>query len=289
MGDIMLYADLHIHSNYSDGRFSPEKIVNLSQMKNIKCISITDHDTIGSQYIVNDVNLKNINIISGLEISSQYRDVEIHILAYFIDLENENLKGSLNNIKYSRQERAKKIINKLNDLNIDIKVDDISKEDYNKSIGRPHIAKVLVNKGFVGSTKEAFQKYLMKNRPAFVERCKIDYKEALKLILDAKGIPVLAHPGEIYRNINIENIIKDLRAYGLKGIEVFHPSHSSKAINNYYNFAKKYSMLITGGSDCHGSKINGEYTLGTIGINETLTYKFFKSKYKNLRNMEEAK
>lgn len=275
----MLYADLHIHSNYSDGRLSPEKIVDLCQTKNIKCIAITDHDTIDSQYIVNDVNIKSINIIPGLEISSQYKDIEIHILAYFIDLENKSLKNSLNNIKYIRQERAKRIINKLNDLDIDIKFDDISNEDYNKSIGRPHIAKILVKKGFVANTKEAFQKYLMRDRPAFVERCKIDYKEALKLISEAKGIPVLAHPGEIYRNTNIENIIKDLRVYGLKGIEVFHPSHSFKTTNSYYNLAKKYSMVITGGSDCHGAKINGEYTLGTIGINETLTHKFLKSKY----------
>lgn len=285
----MLYADLHIHSNYSDGRFSPEKIVNLSKRKNIKYIAITDHDTIDSQYIVNDTNIKNINIIPGLEISSQYKDAEIHILAYFIDLENKSLKNSLNNIKYSRQERARRIITKLNDLDIDISIEDIDKEDYNKSIGRPHIAKVLVDKGLVGSTKEAFQKYLMKNRPAFVERCKIDYKEALKLILDAKGVPILAHPGEIYRNINIENIIKDLKMCGLKGIEVFHPSHSPKTTNNFYNLAKKYSMVITGGSDCHGNKMNGEYMLGTIGINETLTHKFLKSNYKNLRDMEEAK
>ncbi|MBV7274926.1 PHP domain-containing protein [Clostridium sp. PL3] len=285
----MLYADLHIHSNYSDGKFSPEKIVDLSKRKNIKYISITDHDTIDSQYIVNDTSIKNINIIPGLEISSQYKDSEIHILAYFIDLENKNLKNSLNNIKYSRQERVRRIISKLNDLNIDINIEDIDKEDYNKSIGRPHIAKVLVDKGLVGSIKEAFQKYLMKNRPAFVERCKIDYKEALKLILDAKGVPILAHPGEIYRNINIESIIKDLKMYGLKGIEVFHPSHSPKTINNFYNLAKKYSMAITGGSDCHGNKMNGEYMLGTIGINETLTHKFLKSNYKNLRDMEEAK
>lgn len=289
MGDIMLYADLHIHSNYSDGRFSPEKIVDLSKRKNIKYIAITDHDTIDSQYIVNDTNIKNISIIPGLEISSQYKDAEIHILAYFIDLENKILRNSLNNIKYSRQERARRIISKLNDLNIDINIEDIDKEDYNKSIGRPHIAKILVNKGLVGSTKEAFQKYLMKNRPAFVERCKIDYKEAIKLILDAKGIPILAHPGEIYRNINIENIIKDLKMYGLKGIEVFHPSHSPKTINNFYNLSKKYSMVITGGSDCHGNKMNGEYILGTIGINETLTHKFLKLNYKNLRDMEEAK
>lgn len=284
----MLYSDLHIHSNYSDGKLSPEKIVYLSQKRNIKCISITDHDSIDSQYIVKAKNLLNINIISGLELSSQYKGTEIHILGYFVDLNNKALKDRLSHVKQIRQERAQKIISKLNDLKIDINIEDIDKEDYDRSIGRLHIAKVLVNKGIAGNTKEAFQKYLMKNRPAFVERCKIDYKEAIKLILSAQGIPVLAHPGEIYRSIELENIVKDLKSYGLKGMEVFHPAHSAKIVNNCYNLAKKYSLVITGGSDCHGSIVNGDYTLGTIGINEALTYRFFKAKYKNIHDMEET-
>ncbi|WP_246517539.1 PHP domain-containing protein [Clostridium aciditolerans] len=288
-GDIMLYSDLHIHSNYSDGKLSPEKIVDLSQFRNIKCISITDHDSIDSQYIVKNRNSANIKIIPGLELSSQYKGIEVHILAYFINLDDKALKDRLSDVKQSRQERAQKIISKLNELNIDINIEDIDKEDYDRSIGRLHIAKILVSKGFAESTKEAFQRYLIKNRPAFVERCKIDYKEAMKLILNAKGVPVLAHPGEIYRNIEIENIIKDLKSYGLKGIEVFHPAHSSRTVNNCYNLAKKYSLIITGGSDCHGTIVNGDYTLGTIGINETLTYKFLKAKYKNFRDMEETK
>lgn len=285
----MMYSDLHIHSNYSDGKLSPERIVEISQMKGIKYISITDHDSIDSQYIVKYKNLKDINVITGVEISSEYNGTEVHILGYFIDLENKVLKDRLYDMKQSRQERAKNIINKLNSLDVDICSDDINKEEYDRSIGRLHIAKILVSKGIVENTREAFQRYLMKNRPAFVERCKIEYKEAIKLILDAKGIPVLAHPGEIYRNIDIENITKNLKCYGLKGIEVFHPAHSAKIANQCYNLAKKYSLSITGGSDCHGTLVNGDYTLGTIGINENLTYKFLRANYNNLHNMEESK
>lgn len=271
----MLYADLHIHSNYSDGKLSPEEIVDLSIKRDIKCISITDHDNIDSQYIINNyADNKYIKIISGLELSSQYENTEIHILCYFIDIENENLKQSLSKIKDTRQDRAKKIIRKLNEINISIDIEEINEQDYNRSIGRLHIAKLLVKKGYACNTKEAFQRYLMKNRPAFVERSKIGYKEALKLIADAKGIAVLAHPGEIYKNIFIEKVIKSLKIYGLKGIEVFHPSHSARVVNDYYNLAKKYSLQITGGSDCHGISINGDYGLGTIGMNEALTYKF---------------
>lgn len=275
MGDKMLYADLHIHSNYSDGKLTPEEIVDLAIKRNIKCISITDHDNIDSQYVADSyADNKCIKVISGLELSSHYENIEIHILCYFIDTENENLKRSLDEIKNTRQDRAEKIIQKLNQINIDINIEDIDKQDYNGSIGRLHIAKVLVEKGYASSVKEAFQKYLVKDRPAFVERRKIDYKEALKLISDAKGIAVLAHPGEIYKNMFGEKLIKSLKRYGLKGIEVFHPSHSPKVLNYYYNLAKKYSLLITGGSDCHGTNINTDYGLGTMGMDEALTYKF---------------
>lgn len=275
MGDKMLYADLHIHSNYSDGRLSPEEIVNLSIQKDIKCISITDHDTIDSQYIVKKFSSdKKITLVSGLELSSQYKDIEIHILAYFIDINNRNLKINLDEIKNSRQERAKQIIENLNKIDVNISFDEISSESFGDSIGRVHIAKLLVKKGYAAHTKEAFQRYLIKGRPAFVERCKIDYKEALKLINDANGVAVLAHPGEIYKNIMIEKIIKDLKIYGLKGIEVFHPAHSSMESSKYYSMAKKYSLVITGGSDSHGTIVNGDYTLGTIGMDKTLTCKF---------------
>lgn len=274
----MLYADLHIHSNYSDGKLSPEEIVQLSIQKGIKCISITDHDNVSAQYIIDSFKEQNsINIIPGLELSSQYNDIEIHILGYFIDIENKNLKQKLEDIRNLRQERARDIIIKLKKLNINVNYEEIYDNDYDRSIGRLHIAKLLVEKGAADSIKEAFMKYLMRGRPAFVERCKINYKDALKLITDAKGIPVLAHPGEIYRDMIIETIIKDLKVYGLKGIEVFHPSHSIKSINNYYNLSKKYSLHITGGSDCHGYMINGDYSLGNVGLNETLTYKFLKS------------
>jgi len=277
MGDKMLYADLHIHSNYSDGKLSPEEIVDLAVKRNIKCISITDHDTINSQYVVNKYADNNrIKVVSGLELSSLYENVEIHILCYFIDIENENLKLSLDRIKNTRQDRAKKIIQKLNEINININIEDIDKQAYNRSIGRLHIAKLIMQKGYASSIKEAFQKYLIKDRPAFVERNKIDYKEAMKLIRDAKGIAVLAHPGEIYKNVFVEKLIKSLKMYGLRGIEVFHPAHSPKATNDYYNLAKKYSLLITGGSDCHGTSINNDYGLGTMGINEALTCKLLR-------------
>lgn len=268
----MRYSDLHIHSSFSDGKLLPEQIINIAIEKKLKYIAITDHDTIESQYIVEENKFPDkINVIPGLEISTEYMHREIHLLGYFIDIKNNELKQNLNKVKVSRIERAKEIIDRLNELDINIEFKEISKTS---SIGRPHIAKLIVEKGFANNTKEAFQLYLIQGKPGYAERYKIDYKKALKLINDSGGIAVLAHPGEIYKGLAIERIIKEFKVYGLKGIEVFHPSHSSIQINDFYNLAKKYSLAITGGSDCHGFKINNNLLIGTFGLNEELTEKF---------------
>lgn len=269
----MLFSDLHIHSTYSDGRLSPVEIISVAEKKNIHCISITDHDTVDSQYVIQRYCNFNGIIVPGVELSTEYKNMEIHILGYFINIYDEKLKVYLDKIKESRIERAKSIIQKLKDLDININFDDIS---YNACLGRPHIAKILVEKGFANNSKEAFQQYLIKGRPGYVDRYKIEYKEALNLINKSKGIAILAHPGEIYKGILVEDIIREFKVYGLVGIEVFHPSHSNKQINDYYNLAKKYSLVITGGSDCHGAIVGDDLLIGTKGINENLTNKFLK-------------
>jgi 3',5'-nucleoside bisphosphate phosphatase len=274
----MQFSDLHIHSRYSDGILWPEQIIKIASKKNLKCLSITDHDTIDSQFGAESLGLEyGINVIPGLELSTEYKDREIHILAYFIDTNEGALKDALNKIRLSRIERAKNIIQVLNSLDIDISYEEIRNE--NTTVGRPHIAKILVDKGYANNTKEAFQHFLIKGKPAYVDRYKINYKEALRLVEKCKGISVLAHPGEIYRGISVEEVIREFKVYGLKGIEVFHPAHLLRQTNDYYNLAKKYSLVITGGSDCHGGLHETETLLGTYGIDENLSNKFLKSKY----------
>lgn len=273
----MQFSDLHIHSRYSDGLLWPEQIVDEAIKKGLSCISITDHDTVDSQYITRiNRDENNITIVPGIELSTEYKENEIHILGYFLDIDNLDLVSVLNNIKESRVERAKTIISKLNNLNIDINFDEVYSEGV--TIGRPHIAKLLVSKGISSTPKEAFMQYLIKDRPAYVARYKINYKEALRLIKSCNGISVLAHPGEIYKGIPIEHIIKEFRVYGLNGIEVFHPSHSLKQVNDYYNLAKKYSLVISGGSDCHGIVCNNNLLIGSSGLDSNLTNKFLKFK-----------
>ncbi|HCW04539.1 MAG TPA: phosphatase, partial [Clostridium sp.] len=168
----------------------------------------------------------------------------------------------------------------LKSLNIDISATDLDVNKY-VSLGRPHIAKILQDKGYVNSIKEAFYLYLAKDRPAYIERYKLNYKETLRLIAQSGGIPVLAHPGEIYKSISMEKFIKELRVYGLKGIEVFHPSHTSDAVNRFYNMAKKYKLVITGGSDYHGGNTRSDIRIGSVGLDYDLTKKLFKYYFKN--------
>ena len=273
----MQFADLHIHSKFSDGLLSPKEIIDISIQKELKCISITDHDTIKSQFEISQLHYGNsINVVPGVELSTEYKNIEIHILGYFININDEVLIKTLDDIQCSRKKRALEMVSKLQDLDMDINLNGINFDDV--SIGRFHIAKMLVKKGLAYNTKDAFHNYLMKGKPAYVDRYKIHYKNALKLITSCNGVAVLAHPGEIYKGIQIEELIKEFKVYGLKGIEVFHPSHSPKETNDYYNLAKKYSLVITGGSDCHGICVRDNLLIGTCGINENLTNKFLKIK-----------
>ncbi|SHK34497.1 hypothetical protein SAMN02745163_03641 [Clostridium cavendishii DSM 21758] len=268
----MKYSDLHIHSCYSDGVLTPEKIIKVALEKNLKTIAITDHDTLSSQYVTK-LNLENLDIISGIEISSKYKENEIHILGYYINIEESNIKRAIDILKTSRENRFKEVICRLNNKGIYLSMDDFS-EFKDSTIGRAHIANVLVKKGYSNNYKEAFNLYLLEGKDTFVERYKFSYRETIDIIRKSGGIAILSHPGKIKIGIDIENLIKDLKFYGLQGIEVYHPSHNSKQISYFYNLAKKHKLLITGGSDCHGMKnITDEILLGSYGIDEILMNK----------------
>lgn len=274
----MKYADLHIHSSYSDGYLSPEEIVNLAKKKGIKCISITDHDTIVSQYICKE-QYDGINIIPGIEFSTEFNGMEIHILGYFLDINNSNLINAVNRLRESRIERTREILRKLKELNINIDIEEVT-IDMSSSIGRGNIANVMVEKGYVSNFKEAFTNYLMQGKYAYVKGEKLSFKEVLSIINESGGLAVLAHPGKIYRSLEVSNIIKELKCYGLKGLEVYHPSHSKEQINAFYNMSKKYKLFITGGSDFHGSN-NSDSLLGSQGINEVLLEKLINFKHRS--------
>lgn len=259
----MIVADLHIHSTFSDGQMSPEQIIRKARKLNLMAISITDHDTISGIYPAIHLakNLNSIEIIPGIEISTDYKRQEVHILGYYIDYNSKYLKSVLDDLQLNRVIRTEKIVKKLNNIGIDITIKEVKIQSKGPSIGRPHIADVLKQKGYVNTRKEAFELYLNRNKPAYVPRSKLSPFTAINIIKRSKGIPVLAHPGHLQN----QEIISKLKNHGLEGLEVFHRDHSLKQSFYYKQFALQNNLLITGGSDCHGQE---PIQLGRYGIDK---------------------
>ncbi len=259
-------ADLHIHTTYSDGAYSPLEIVDKAYKAGLNIISITDHDSLdGIKEATIYAKGKGIEVIPGLELSTDIDEKEIHLLAYFIDYENEELLKYLKFFREERFFRAKRIIKKLRHLGISITIDDVLYRAKNSAIGRPHIANALVDLGYVKNYMEAFEKFLGDNCPAYERKIHISPTSALKLISEAGGLSFIAHPGFMNESILL-NIIKA----GVDGIEVIHPSHNENQINFYRGIVNQYCLLETGGSDFHGGNKNDEENLGkyTISSNQ---------------------
>jgi predicted metal-dependent phosphoesterase TrpH len=272
------FADLHIHTSASDGEYSPQFVVRAAKAQGFKAIAITDHDTLSGLEEAQETSREiGLELITGVEISTIWEEKEIHILGYLIEPNNLSLQHKLTEMKNSRRERIKKIVSQLQSLGYDIHLHEVTNIAGSGAIGRPHIAKALMEKGYVGNIKEAFTKLLSPGCPAYIPRYKITPQEAINLILGAKGIPVLAHPG-----VNsADNVIPSLKDLGLLGIEVWHPEHNIQAVDKYYNLAKDMGLLMTGGSDWHGNNKDRDFSLGSIKIDYSLVERL-KAKKKEL-------
>ena len=259
----MQKADLHIHTTASDGLMSPEKVVRWASVKRLTAIGITDHDTVkGISPALKAASKYGVEIVPGIELSTLFEEEEIHVLGYFIDYKSQWLADTLKKIQNSRYERAGKIVGKLNDMGIDITLEEVKGIADDGAMGRPHIARAMIDKGYISNIREAFSEYIGKDRPAYVERYKLTCKEAIDMIEKLGGISVLAHPGLIKNKDNIGKII-DL---GIDGIEVYHSKHDDETVKNILAVAHSRNLLITGGSDCHGMKFNNEPILGNYSI-----------------------
>ncbi len=256
------YADLHLHSNYSDGRFSPKELINKSCLLGLQAIAIVDHDDISAvPEAIKYGKEKGIEVLTGVELSIFYQNYDLHILAYCFDYQNSELVKYLNFFKQERINRACKIVQNLNKLGMPISIEEVLENAGHGSIGRPHIADILVNRGFVYSFQEAFNKFLGDGKPANVEKYKIDLENAVALVKAAGGVCAVAHPGMRLKDEDLLILVKS----GLDGIEVIHPKHSETQIRNYMEIAKNNNLLITGGSDFHDGR-NGEEALGKFNI-----------------------
>lgn len=247
-------VDLHTHTTSSDGTLTPSEIVLYAKNKGIQILGITDHDTFdGIEEAYETARSNNIELICGTEISADYSPV-LHILAYFKYDKYKAFEGILKSLQKNRQERNPKILKKLNELGFDIKYEEVIAKSQGNIIGRPHFAQVMVDKGYVASTDEAFEKYLAEGRPAYVKKEKLSPQKTLKEIVSAGGVAVLAHPILLgMEDKKIEELIVVLKSYGLKGIEAYYTEHSDEYTSFLLNLAKRHDLIVTGGSDFHGS------------------------------------
>ncbi len=257
-----MYADLHLHSHYSDGTFTPEEIVARAKQQGLGAIALTDHDTVeGCEAVGTECAKVGIEFVVGTELTSEHNDHELHILAYFVDPKNERLLREIAKFQLVRQERIREMVAKINALGVPLKAEDVFALANCKSPGRPHVARTLVRQGQCRTLDEAFERFLKKGRPAWVPKSKMSALEAIELIHQAGGLAVMAHPG-LNRT---DESIPDLVAAGLDGIECFHTKHPPTTSQHYLGLANKYELLVTGGSDCHGLS-KGKPLIGTVRL-----------------------
>lgn len=244
------FADLHIHTYYSDSTSSPLEVVEYARKEGLNCIAITDHDTVeGIKPAIEAAKKYDIEVISGIELSASVNSRDVHILGYMFDYNDNELVRHLNKIQEFRLGRMRKMIDKLAQLGIDeIEFKDVAELAHSNSLGRPHLAQVLVNKGIVSNIKSAFDKYLGDGAPACVEHFKQTPKEAIDLIHKYGGVAVLAHP----MLTRVDELIAQFTKDGLDGLEAYYPNNSKQITEFYCGLARKYNLFPTGGSDAHG-------------------------------------
>ncbi len=257
------FADLHIHTFYSDSTSSPEEVIEQAKKAELGCIAITDHDTVdGIAPTIECAKKYDIEVIAGIELSTELNGRDIHMLGYCFDYTNPELRKTLDLRQDSRIGRMARMIKNLEDLGLGgITLEDVSALVQSKALGRPHLAQIMVEKGYVRNIKEAFDRYLADDKPACVPHSRQTPKEGIDLIHQYGGIAVLAHPMATKVDELIPQIVRD----GLDGIEAYYP-HTSKAIFDFYcGIAKKHNLILTGGSDAHGDAKKHTY-VGKIKV-----------------------
>lgn len=261
------FADLHMHTYFSDGTNSPEEVVKEALAAGLSCIAITDHDTVdGIQPTLDAAKGTGLEVLAGIELSTEINGRDVHMLGYLFDYTNEDFKKELNTIQNSRIERMAGMIQKLDELGIHgINLQEVCALAHSKAVGRPHLATVLYEKGKVSSIKEAFDKYLAEGAPAYVSKFKMTPVDAIKKIKSLGGVSVLAHP----MVTRLDELIPSFAQAGLNGIEAYYPNNPENIIDYYLGIAKKNGLLVTGGSDSHGAAKTSTY-IGRVKVPYTV-------------------
>jgi predicted metal-dependent phosphoesterase TrpH len=257
-----MYTDLHLHTTFSDGTYSPEELTREAIRYGFVALALTDHDTVeGCARMKAACDTAGIEFIPATELTAEMNGIELHLIGYFIDTENPKLLSEIHRFQQVRQERIREIIERLNAMNVPLKEADVLAIANCKSPGRPHVARALIQAKLCGSLDEAFERFLKKGKPAWVPKCKISATQAIDMIHTAGGLAVLAHPGLARSNEAIEPLIEA----GLDGLECFHTKHPPSLSEHFVSVAEEHGLLVTGGSDCHGMN-KGKPLIGSIKL-----------------------
>lgn len=248
--------DLHTHTTHSDGSATPGELIELAGAKRARAIAVTDHDTVtGLGEARAAADHFGIEFVAGIEISAEYSPGTMHILGYCIDEESASLAAKLRELKKARDERNPQIASRLRSMGFDISYDEVVRLAGNKVVGRPHFARLMIEKGYVASIQEAFDRFLKKGAPAYVEKARLSPGESIALIHDAGGVAVLAHPYQLKLSSReeVDLLVGELADLGLDGVEAVYSRHSAAERASYSEIAARNGLLVTGGSDYHGS------------------------------------
>lgn len=266
-------ADLHIHTTASDGHSSPEEIVKSAQEHKLEIISITDHDTIrGYREAKKIAGNYEVELLPGVEITADFDGRECHLLAYCFDPEHPKINSLLARHYQSRLKRAQWIVDQLCQQGLELDIDEVKAEAKGGILARPHVAEVLIDKGYVASFKEAFIRYLSDESLGEIYNEYHPYRKVIETVKESGGAVVVAHPGNIYS----EDELKTLVDAGVDGIEHIHPSHDYKTQKKIKKFADKHNLLTTGGSDFHGSNKEYKKFFGVVTINTKYVHRMEK-------------
>jgi len=258
----MQFADLHLHTAFSDGTYSPEELAAQASRLGFSAVALTDHDTVeGCARTDAACRTAGLEFIPGVELTAEQDGAEIHILGYLMDTSNARFLGEVAEFQAVRQNRIREMVSRLNRLDIPLDVEAVLAIANCNSPGRPHVARALVKGGHCGTMDEAFERFLKKNRPAWVPKFKMSTETAMELIHHAGGVAVMAHPG-LNRS---DEVIPALVEAGMDGIECFHTKHTNAMSEYYLEIAEQHHLLVTGGSDCHGMS-KGKPVMGGVRL-----------------------
>lgn len=269
----MIEVDLHLHTTFSDGRLSPTELVRLCAERGLKVISISDHDSTEgiAEALETARAFPDLTVVPGIELSTNIPGSEVHVLGYFVDYENAGFQRLLAEFRDGREERAERMVEKLETLGVNVSWERVVELSDGGAIGRPHIARAMVEAGIVEYPRDAFDRYIGRNGPAYVERLKLTPEDAIKILVENGALPVIAHPtytatkSDRDEVAELEELLARLKAVGLVGVEVYYGDYSADVVARLASLASEIGLIPCGGSDYHASGNPDEPEPGTVG------------------------